>query len=595
MKKLLYKNPAITVVMVFLLLFIVLVLTYLLVSYNPQTIKKNTYLGELNLSNLTIEEAEEKINNRIDNLEDKGLVFQYQSNNIIIKPKVVAFDSEMSYEIFSIEKEKSLENIIKKQNNNLFFKLFPSLDNAEKEIIPAIYRIHQERFHQTINELFLEYEIKAKNAYFKFNEDEKIIIVPEVIGVELDQETNFKLVKHNLDNLFLNNINLKTLIIEPEVLSSDLENKENIALKLIEDNSFSLNFNEEEFIINKTELIEWLMIIENEFVLNEEKIKNFLQFQIAPKLDRLAKMPAFTIENEKVKDWRPGTSGRKLLIEENIEKISYTLLKEKSLDLLVEEIFYDEAEGLASEIKEIIGTGHSNFVGSPYNRIHNINQGAETYHGLIIKPNEEFSTLGYLGPVNKDTGYLPELVIKEGKTIPEYGGGLCQISTTLFRTALQAGLPITARQAHSYRVGYYEPAGTDASIYNPWPDFKFLNDTDYHILIQARIENNDIYFDFWSTTDGRQVEITDPIIYDISPPPSTKFIETEDLEPGLKKCTEKARNGAKTYFDYKVVYPNEEVVEKRFYSYYVPWQEVCLIGKEKEEEENLVDVENDNQ
>lgn len=585
MKKLLFKNPAITVVMVFLLIFLIIVLSYLLFFINPKTLNKNTYLGELNLANLKLEEAEEKIAERIKKIEEKGLVFKYQENNIIIKPKVIAFDSEMSYEIFSIEKERSLENLLKTQKNNLFKKLFPNLYSNEKEIISASYQIHQERFNQTINELFLDYEIQAENAYFKFNEDEEIIIVPEITGVKLDEKANFNLAKNSLADLSLVDLNLVNSIVEPKILLSDLKNYEKHALELVENNDYFLNYNEKEFKIEKNKIIEWLMIVDNEFTLNEKKIRTFLQFEIAPQIDRLAKMPEFSIEDKKVKDWKPGTSGRKLLIDENIEEINNYLLENKNLDLIVEEIFYDEVEGLASEIKEIIGTGHSNFAGSPYNRVHNINRGAKTYHGLIIKPNEEFSTLKYLGPVNRESGYLPELVIKEGKTIPEYGGGLCQISTTLFRTALQAGLPITARQAHSYRVSYYEPAGTDASIYNPWPDFKFLNDTDYHILIQARIEGSNIYFDFWSTNDGRQVEITDTVIYNITPPPPTKYIESDDLEPGEKKCTERAINGAKTYFDYKIIYSNEEKHEERFYSNYVPWQEVCLIGKEIEEEE----------
>ncbi len=592
MKKLLYKNPAIAIVMVFLLIFIITALSYLLFFSNPKTIGRNVFLGELNLENLTIAEAEEKLAKRIKDIEDKGLVFTYKTDNIIINPKVIAFGSELSYEVFSIEKDASLENVFNQENNNLFFKLFPNFDNKEKKVIKAKYRIHQERFNQTLNKLFLDYEIKAENAYFKFSENEELIIVPEIIGVKLNLEENFQLAKKSLDNLSLNDINLNIIEIKPKVSSIDLRNKKEMALELLENNSFSLNFNSKEFAIEKTDIVEWLMFVDNEVFLNEEKIEIFLQFEIAPEIDRLAKMPEFNIEDEKVIDWQPGTSGRKLLIDENIINIQENLLSENSLELLVEEIFYDEAEGLASEIKEIIGTGHSNFSGSPYNRVHNIKLGASIYHGLIIKPNEEFSTLKYLGPINRETGYLPELVIKDGETIPEYGGGLCQISTTLFRTALQAGLPITARQPHSFRVSYYEPAGTDASIYNPWPDLKFVNDTPYHILIQARIEGVNLYFDFWSTNDGREVEVTDPIIYNITPPPPTKYIETDDLEPGVKRCTENAHNGANTHFDYRVLYPNGELAEERFHSYYVPWQAVCLIGREiEEEEEELIENE----
>ena len=183
--------------------------------------------------------------------------------------------------------------------------------------------------------------------------------------------------------------------------------------------------------------------------------------------------------------------------------------------------------------------------------------------------------------VNEKTGYFQELVIKGNKTIPEYGGGLCQIGTTLFRAALASGLPITSRQNHSYRVVYYEPAGTDAAVYIPNPDVRFINNTNNYILIQVRIQKNLIYFDFWGTKDGRIASTTTPVVYNIVKPTPTKTIETTDLAPGVKKCTEHAHNGADAYFDYTVTYADNSTntpIQKRFKSHYIPWQEVCLIG-----------------
>ena len=142
-------------------------------------------------------------------------------------------------------------------------------------------------------------------------------------------------------------------------------------------------------------------------------------------------------------------------------------------------------------------------------------------------------------------------------------------------------MPITQRRNHSYRVGYYEPAGTDATIYNPWPDYRFINDTENHVLIQSRIEGDDIYFDFWGTKDGREIDISDPVISNITKPQPTKIIETLDIPVGERKCTEHAHNGADAYFDYTVTYNNGSIKEKRFSSHYVPWREVCLLGVKK--------------
>jgi vancomycin resistance protein YoaR len=163
-------------------------------------------------------------------------------------------------------------------------------------------------------------------------------------------------------------------------------------------------------------------------------------------------------------------------------------------------------------IKELLATGTSNFRGSPKNRIHNINVGASKFNGVLIKPGEEFSFIKTLGPVDASTGYLPELVIKVDKTIPEYGGGMCQVSTTCFRAALNAGLKITARTNHAYPVQYYAPQGTDATVYIPNPDLRFMNDTPGYILMQTHIEGTQLSFDFYGTKDGRETKLVGPTV-----------------------------------------------------------------------------------
>lgn len=166
-------------------------------------------------------------------------------------------------------------------------------------------------------------------------------------------------------------------------------------------------------------------------------------------------------------------------------------------------------------INELIGRGESKFSGSPANRRHNIKVGMNKFKGVIIAPDEEFSFNKYLGPVEASAGFLPELVIKGNETIPELGGGLCQVSSTTFRAAMHAGLPITQRKNHSYAVQYYSPQGSDATIYPGVMDLKFKNDTGNSILVWPYFIGNDILvFDFYGTRDGREVKLNQPITYD---------------------------------------------------------------------------------
>jgi vancomycin resistance protein YoaR len=249
-------------------------------------------------------------------------------------------------------------------------------------------------------------------------------------------------------------------------------------------------------------------------------------------------------------------------------------------------------------ITELLGVGKSGFAGSPPNRRHNIKIGAEAVNGTLIPPGEEFSLLETLGTIDGPTGYLQELVIKGNETIPEYGGGLCQIGTTTFRGTLAAGLPITARRNHSYSVPYYYDdqgkPGTDATIYDPAPDYRFKNDTENYVLISTRISGDDLFFEYWGTKDGRKVVQSETRTWDYVPPPETKYVETLDLPVGEVKCTESPHAGIKAAFDYTVTYTDGTVKEETFKSQYRPWQEVCLIGVEElsEEAEEAVEEEN---
>jgi vancomycin resistance protein YoaR len=230
-------------------------------------------------------------------------------------------------------------------------------------------------------------------------------------------------------------------------------------------------------------------------------------------------------------------------------------------------------------ITERIGYGITSFAGSPANRIHNIKTGVSFLQSALVAPGKEFSTVGTLGAVDNTTGYLPELVIKENRTVPEYGGGLCQVSTTLFRSVLSAGLKITERRNHSYRVSYYEPpVGLDATIYLPKPDFMFLNDTQHHILIQGRVVGNNVIFELWGTSDGRTSTVSDPKILSVSKPGKPIKVETDTLPLGEEKQIERAHDGAVTIAYYTVKRDGKIINEQTFKSVYKAWPARYLVG-----------------
>lgn len=337
--------------------------------------------------------------------------------------------------------------------------------------------------------------------------------------------------------------------------------------------------------LTTAQLWQWVEVIKRDQLLvvrlRPADLAAYLQ-KLKTTIDQPVQDAVWVMKNEQVIKFQPDQPGVKLRIEETAQLIQANLLtNQRQLELSAD---YTEPRVRLAElnylgINELIARGESNFSGSPNNRRHNIKIGAAKFDRVLVAPNEEFSFNKVLGEVTAATGYLPELVIKGDTTTPEFGGGLCQVSTTAFRAALNGGYPITKRSNHTYRVSYYEPAGTDATVYQPYPDLKFLNDTSTHILIHTYIKGDKLYFDFYGTKLNRRVELEGPRIYNITESPPPIYVETSDLPEGEVKKIDTAHRGADTVV-YRYIYDatGKEIRKDTFNSHYIPWPAKYLKG-----------------
>ena len=243
-------------------------------------------------------------------------------------------------------------------------------------------------------------------------------------------------------------------------------------------------------------------------------------------------------------------NGRTVNVSKGAQDIVSALDEGKSeVDLTVEikkaEVRSDNLAELG--ITGLFSTGYSNFTGSPQNRLHNIRTGASKFSGALIKPGEDFSFNKTLGPVDAQAGYLPELVILENKTVPQYGGGMCQVSSTAFRAALNGGLPILERQYHAYPVQYYKPYGVDATVYLPKPDLVFTNDTGKYILIQTSVSGSKLQFDFYGTKPDRIIKFAG------NEQGSGAVFPVERVDPGISEQESRGK-GSFTAMVYRFIY-----------------------------------------
>lgn len=264
-----------------------------------------------------------------------------------------------------------------------------------------------------------------------------------------------------------------------------------------------------------------------------EKLGKILKkLATAVKKDPLNAKLEFDSAENRIKELSLPQNGYRLNVDQSAAEIAKNLAQGRLTSALVmEEIPPEVTLNSLTQlgITALLARGESDFSGSSNSRKHNIKVGAAKFQGLLLKSGEEFSFNHNLGEVEEKEGYRSELVIKSGKLIPEYGGGVCQVSTTLFRAVVNSGLPILERRPHSFPVRYYSPQGFDATIYPGVTDLRFKNDTKSNILIQNSIKETKLVFEIFGSPDGRTMELNGPQILEQNIDGSLKTVLTRKI------------------------------------------------------------------
>ncbi|OGY09373.1 MAG: hypothetical protein A2700_01820 [Candidatus Blackburnbacteria bacterium RIFCSPHIGHO2_01_FULL_44_64] len=405
-------------------------------------------------------------------------------------------------------------------------------------------------------------------------------------GAETDKELLIKSINKNIAFVKSEPIVIPIKITKAELSDQEAELIRERAQKLIK-KAIKVTFEYQALSYNTNDLI--ALLAPEGF--KEERV-GVVVADIAKSVNRPPQDARLVFEEGKVREFTPGKDGVETIQNElktafkaGIENLIVTDEQSQKIEVPAKRTKPQVATGDVNTlgIKELIGRGTSRFAGSIASRIHNIELAASRINGLLIKPGENFSFNDALGDVSAYTGYQQAYVIQGGKTVLGDGGGVCQVSSTLFRAGLNAGLPLLERRAHSYRVGYYEQdskPGLDATVYSGTADLKIKNDTLGHILIQSIFNRKTatLVFELYGTSDGRVATITTPRIWDVVPAPPPLYQEDPSIAPGTKKQIDYAASGAKAAFDYKVTKNGEVLQNRTFYSNYRPWQAIYLVA-----------------
>lgn len=576
-------------------------------------IAPRTSIGTVSVSGLTFDEARSRLNEHVDAILIQGVDVRVGgvTKNIAFS-SVGAPDSDASQDYVTFDVDAALAEAMATGRDDQpalqVFSLILCLVNPTD--IALGFQIDEQRFSDAVRNAFPDAETLAKDAELILTTSpdggSTVDATASASGTEFVWGTFFETLTKRIRTLERSPIDLALETREPDVLRQDILAHADEIAAILDRAPYTLSYDPMRFDHREWSYGQEALTADLRVELVDGTVQVTLDpanavFQaIADQIETPAVDARLTVENARVTEFVPSQDGISLDRGATIDALragwSSPETEQTSFALVVTStkpnVNVSDVNDLG--ITEVLGVGTSDYSNSPWNRIQNIKNGVNLLNGILIPPGEEFSLLGALKPFTYDNGYLSELVIKGDKIEPEVGGGLCQIGTTTFRATMNSGLPITMRRNHSLVVSHYnDPTngnpGTDATIYDPAPDFRFINDTGHYILFETEMdtETETLRFTFWGTSDGRKGYYTAPVVLRWIGVGEPKTTETEDLEPGVTKC-QNAFPGADTSFTYIVEQPDGTKSETVYESHYRALPKICLVGVDpnapKEEE-----------
>lgn len=572
-------------------------------AYTKDHILPGTSVGGVNLGGLDRLAATELLQRRFETLLDTGLQVELYGDVQTIDLRTnVATDPDLVYQLIDWDVNASVDQALNvgHSNNQLrdFFSPLYHLTVAPVKIDPELV-IAETRLVNAMRDTFPNAESLGTPTDFVFTgeaDELSATVTPAIEGAVLDTDTALTQLARDAADFELGTLALR--LVERSAVISQIEAETLIsaALAAVKQAPYSLNFTPEygdelTYNIAADDLKVWLLPSigpddEPMLTLDTNAMQDFLN-GIHTDIDIAPQDAKFVVEGNRVIEFQESHDGFVINDDKVLEDLIAVLgTDDHEIVMAAERTPPSIPTGSANDlgINEVLGVGFSSFAGSPSNRRANIRHGADKLNGILVAPGETLSLLEKLRPFTIADGYLPELVIKGDQIIPEIGGGLCQIGTTTFRAALNSGLDIAERRNHSLVVSYYnDPSngqpGTDATIYDPAPDLKIINDTGHYIMLATDVDstNNELHFTFWGTSDGRQGSYTPPVVLSWSGYGSTIEKETTALAPGVRQC-QAPHPGATTTFDYNIIHPDGTTTTEEFYSSYRSLPTICLVG-----------------
>jgi vancomycin resistance protein YoaR len=483
----------------------------------------------------------------------------------------------------------------------------PLLLLVQPRVIAVPLVMDEQTFDDVLSSALAPYEEQPHNATVAITNALPLVstVVPEKSGRIFNHRAITERVKQQVSSLSFDTPRFTSDIFTPTISVADVESITDRLPSVIGYGDLALSYIDpqtkarHDWTVKPAVFAAWIEVSRNSenalvFSLSKDAVQKYFDREVRPFTDVPAEDAKFVVDGGKVKEFQGSRNGFALDAEKTYNDFNTAFVARnyapaevvKTVDVSVNSAEPKITTATVNDlgITDIIGVGYSTFKDSHNNRIKNIAHAVERLNGTLIKPGEEFSANHYAGPFTAANGFLPEAVIKGNEIKNEIGGGMCQIGTTLFRMAMNSGMQITQRRNHSLVVGYYaDPVngnpGTDATLYEPILDLKFLNDTGNYLLLETNIDyaKQQLTFTLWGKPDGRSGSYTHPLVSKWIPAGAPQMIPVTTLKPGEQKC-QNAFRGAVASFTYTRVTPTGEKIDQVFDSYYRPLPKICMVG-----------------
>jgi vancomycin resistance protein YoaR len=356
-------------------------------------------------------------------------------------------------------------------------------------------------------------------------EGETAEIVASKDGWAINKAGLIDLIRIRVADFSSRNVTVPQGIARVKVHNDDAEKARKVALRMMKD-PIAFTINERDYEISTGKIGTLIGFVPEkkkvkkggktvtEYVLKARLAKDKLEQYFIPIKDEFEVKPvnARFEAGEGVVTIIPGVNGMGIDIDAAVTDLNKLALaappRHAVLRMVEIEPELSTAKAEAMGIKERVSV-HTEYFDFTVNRSTNIRVLAESLDGMIVAPNQVWSINEATGPRTPGKGYTEAPVIVNGQLSPDIGGGICNVSTTIFNTAFFGGYEIIERYPHDFYISHY-PNGRDASIYyDGGMDFKFKNDTPYHVLIKTEATDSSITIAFYSTKTDTTVDYTD--------------------------------------------------------------------------------------